>query len=348
VTAITPRRVLLCEDSRVYATALMRVLNYDGDITVAAVCTTAEETIAALPHVRPDIVIMDLELPGMDGLKAVEEIMSSRPLPILVLSARVSARNDKAAASLAAGAIDAIAKDDLDLHDPAGAAEAAFRRRVSMLTRARVIRHLRPELRAGSGARHLARRASVIGICASTGGPQVLAHLLAEFPADYPIPLLVVQHIGAGFTAGLAEWLDQTVCLRVAVASGGSQAGPGAWIAPEGAHLKLAATGQLYLDRRTVVGHHRPSGDVLLASIAAVAGRAGVAVVLSGMGADGAAGAAAVHARGGLAIAQDEESSAVYGMPKAAVELGVELVLPPHEIAASLLDLVRGPHLGGQ
>jgi two-component system chemotaxis response regulator CheB len=124
------------------------------------------------------------------------------------------------------------------------------------------------------------------------------------------------------------------------------QAGPGAWIAPEGAHLKLAATGKLYLDRRTVAGHHRPSGDVLLASIAAVAGRAGVAVVLSGMGADGAAGAAAVHARGGLAIAQDEESSAVYGMPKAAVDLGVELVLSPHEIAVSLLELVHGPHLG--
>jgi two-component system, chemotaxis family, protein-glutamate methylesterase/glutaminase len=343
-----PRRVLLCEDSRVYATALMRVLNYDGDITVAAVCATAEETIAALPHIRPDIVIMDLELPGMDGLKAVEEIMSSRPLPILVLSARVSARNDKAAASLAAGAIDAIAKDDLDLHDPAGAAEAAFRRRVSMLTRARVIRHLRPELRTGSGSRHLARRASVIGVCASTGGPQVLAHLLAAFPADFPIPLLVVQHIGDGFTAGLAQWLDQTVRLPVAVASGGTQAGPGAWIAPEGAHLKLAATGQLYLDRRTVVGHHRPSGDVLLASIAAVAGRAGVAVVLTGMGADGAAGAAAVQARGGLAIAQDEESSAVYGMPKAAIDLGVEVVLSPNEIAASLLGLRHQRQLGAR
>jgi two-component system, chemotaxis family, protein-glutamate methylesterase/glutaminase len=346
VTLKTPRRVLLCEDSRVYATALMRVLNYDGDITVAAVCATAEETIAALPHIRPDIVIMDLELPGMDGLKAIEEIMSSRPLPILVLSARVGARNDKAAASLAAGAIDAIAKDDLDLHDPAGAAEAAFRRRVSMLTRARVIRHLRPGLRTGSGSRHLARRASVIGVCASTGGPQVLAHLLAAFPADFPIPLLIVQHIGAGFTAGLAQWLDQTVGLRVAVARGGTQAAAGAWIAPEGAHLKLAVTGQLYLDRRTAAGHHRPSGDVLLTSIAAVAGRAGVAVVLTGMGADGAAGAAAVQARGGLAIAQDEESSAVYGMPKAAIDLGVEVVLSPNEIAVSLLGLRHQRQLG--
>jgi two-component system chemotaxis response regulator CheB len=125
------------------------------------------------------------------------------------------------------------------------------------------------------------------------------------------------------------------------VARGGTRAGPGAWIAPEGAHLKLATTGQLYLDRQTVVGHHRPSGDVLLASIAAVTGRAGVAVVLTGMGADGAAGAAAVQARGGLAIAQDEESSAVYGMPKAAIDLGVEVVLSPNEIAAALLGLLH-------
>jgi two-component system, chemotaxis family, protein-glutamate methylesterase/glutaminase len=346
VTAVTPRRVLVCEDSRVYATALTRALHYDGDITVAAFCTTAEEAIAALPRIRPDLVIMDLELPGMDGLRAVEEIMSALPLPILVLSASVSAESDKAAAVLAAGALDAIAKDDLDLRDPASAAGVAFRRRIRMLSRARVIRHLRPELRAGSGAYDLARRASVIGVCASTGGPQVLAHLLDALPADYAIPLLVVQHIGAGFTEGLVRWLDQSARLPVAVATSGARAGPGAWIAPEGAHLKLGVAGQFYLDKRTVAGHHCPSGDALFESIAAVAGRAGVAIVLSGMGADGAAGAAAVRARGGLAIAQDEESSAVYGMPKAAADLGVEVVLSPNEIATFLLSLVYEPRLG--
>jgi two-component system chemotaxis response regulator CheB len=338
--------VLVCDDSRVYAAALTRVLSYGGEITVAAVCATASAAIAALPSIRPDLVIMDLELPGMDGLTAVEEIMSSQPLPILVLSALVSASSGRAAAALAAGALDAIAKDHLDLRDPAGIAAATFRRRIKVLSRARVIRHLRPELRTGPGRAYRARRAAVIGVCASTGGPQVLAYLLGALPAGYPIPLLVVQHIGAGFAAGFAEWLDQTVPLRVAIASSGVQAGPGAWIAPEGAHLKLTATGQLYLDRRGVAGHHCPSGDALLESVAAVAGRAGVAVVLSGMGTDGAAGAAAVRARGGLAIAQDNESSAVYGMPKAAIALGVEVVLSPSEIAASLLSLVHEPHLG--
>ena len=130
------------------------------------------------------------------------------------------------------------------------------------------------------------------------------------------------------------------------VAESGVPAGPGAWLAPDGAHLTLTGTGRLALDRRTVTGRHRPSGDVLLASIAAAAGSSGVAVVLSGIGTDGALGAAAVRRSGGLAIAQDEESSAVFGMPKAAIDLGVDVVLPPGRIAACLLGLQPEPFPG--
>ncbi len=337
---MTTRRVLVCEDSRVYAIALTRMLEYDGDITVTEVCGTAREAIAALPRADPDLVTMDLELPGMDGLRAVEEIMSSRPVPILVLSAHVGASSSNAAAALAAGALDAVAKDDLDLRDPAGPAALAFRRRIKVLCRAHVIRHLRAALKTSSGP---GRLASVIGICASTGGPQILARLLAALPADYPIPILVVQHIGTGFADELANWLDQAVRLPVGLARAGLRIGPGAWIAPADTHLKLAVTGELCLDRRTVVGSHRPSGDVLFASIAAAAGRAGVAIVLTGMGADGAVGAAAVRRRGGMAIAQDKESSAVFGMPKAAIDLGVDVVLPPADIASILLGLCHRP-----
>ena len=340
---MTTRRVLVCENSRVYAAGLSRMLEYDGDITVAAVCGTAREVIAALPRVKPDLVTMDLELPGMDAMTAIEEIMSSRPLPILVLSSHVGAGREEAAAALAVGALDAIAKNDLHLGDPAGRAGVAFRRRVRVLSRAHVIRHLRAGLKLGLGRRGLVRRASVIGICASTGGPQVLARLLEALPAGYPIPIMIVQHIGTGFTGALVRWLDMSVQLPVALASGGRPACPGAWIAPDGAHLKLTAAGMLSLDRRTLAGRHRPSGDVLFESIAAAAGRAGVAIVLSGIGSDGAAGAAAVRGRGGLAIAQDKESSAVYGMPKAAIDRGVDVVLSPAEIANYLLGLSHEP-----
>jgi two-component system chemotaxis response regulator CheB len=327
------QRMLICEDSSVYAAALRRVLEYDGDIVVAAVCASAEEAIAALPRIRPDLVTMDLELPGMDGLTAVEQIMNSGPVPILVLSGLVGAGSATAAAAMAAGAVDAMAKGDLDLVDPASAVSVAFRRRVRVLCRARVIRHLGALLK---GRPHVpAHQASVVGICSSTGGPQVLAGLLEA-----------LQHISAGFTEGLAHWLGEAVPLPVGIATDGAPLKPGIWIAPDGAHLKLTVTGHLALDRQTLTGHHRPSADVLLASIAEAAGAGGVAVVLTGMGSDGALGAAAVRRAGGLAIAQDEASSAVYGMPRAAIEGGTDIVLPPNGIAARLLGLNHRPLIG--
>ena len=319
------------------------MLEYDGDITVAAVYATAEEAIAALPRVQPDVMTMDIELPGMDGLAAIEEIMSSRPLPILVISAGAENGSQQAGAALAAGALDAISKDDLNWDDPGGATAAALRRRVRVLSRAQVIRHPRARLRGTPAGPRPGRRASVIGICGSTGGPYVLARLLRALPADYAIPILVVQHISAGFTEGLARWLDQSVSLPVGIAADGAPPAPGVWVAPDGAHLKLAPTGRLCLDRRTDTGHYRPSGDVLFESIAAVAGKTGVAVVLTGMGSDGASGAATIRRAGGVAIAQDRESSAIYGMPRAAIARGADLVLSPDEIAAYLTGLRYQP-----
>jgi two-component system chemotaxis response regulator CheB len=340
VTAVL--RVLICEASRGYAVRLKRVLEHDGDITVAAVCATAEEAIDALPMVQPDVVTMDLDLPGMGGLAAIEEIMSDRPLPLLAISVGADER-DLAAAALAAGALEVIGKDDLDLRDPAAAVAAAFRQRIRILSHTHVILHPRARLRGMPTPQSLGRPASVIGMCGSTGGPYVLARLLQDLPADYEIPILVVQHISAGFTEGLVRWLDQSVPLHVGIAADGAVPAPGAWIAPEGAHLKLARSGRLVLDRSTVAGHHRPSGDVLFESIAAVTGKTGVAIVLSGMGNDGASGAAAVRRRGGLAIAQDRESSAIYGMPQAAIAFGTDLVLSPVEIVAQLLGLRYEP-----
>jgi two-component system chemotaxis response regulator CheB len=337
-------RVLICEDSTVYAVGLRRTLEHGRDITVVGVCPTAEEALAELPTVRPDLVTMDLELPGMDGLAAIEEIMSSRPVPVVVLSGFVGPDGEKAAAALGAGAVDACAKGDLDLSDPAGVTAAAFRARIRVLARVPVIRHPRARLRLAHSAQGPGgRRASVVGICASTGGPQVLLHVLSSLPPNYPIPLLLVQHIGPGFTEGLARWLDGNVGLKVAVAEDHLPLAAGAWVAPEGAHLCLGGDGRLALDRDAPSGPHRPSADALLNSIAARAGRAAAAVVLTGMGRDGAAGVAAVRRAGGLVIAQDEVSSAVFGMPKAAIEQGADLVLPPSGIADALAHLGHLP-----
>ena len=308
-----------------------------------SICATAEAAIAALPGALPDLVTMDLELPGMSGLEAVEQIMSSSPVPILVISSFAGRGSFKAAAALAAGALEVVAKDDLDLRDPMSPAAAAFRRRVQVLAGARVIKHPRAQLRpAGSASLPPIRSRAVvaIGIVASTGGPQALLTVLAALPGDFRVPLLVVQHIAAGFTEGLAIWLDEAAPLSVQLARAGDPLGPGVWIAPDGAHLFMRPDRTLMLDRHTEVGLHRPSGDVLLSSLADFAGAAAVGVILSGMGTDGAAGVDAIRAAGGVTIAQDEESSAIYGMPRAAAEHGVELVLPITEIAPTLLELV--------
>ena len=330
-----PTRVVICEDSRTYAAALRRTLEHGGEIDVVGSFTTAEAAIAALPKLRPDLVTMDLELPGMGGLEAVEEIMSAGPLPILVLSSHVGTKTQNAAAALAAGALDAIAKDDLDLLNATGAAASALRRRVGLLSRARVIRHPRARLNARKPRTLDTRTIAAIGICTSTGGPPALATLLGGLPRSYRIPILIVQHISAGFTEGLAKWLDGAVPLPVALAVAGARLGPGIWIAPEGAHLVVRGS-RLVLDTTTPAGHHRPSGDQLLLSLAKSFKSHAAAVVLTGMGKDGAAGAHAVRAAGGFVIAQDEATSAVYGMPKIVAEAGADQVLPLQEIAPRL------------
>lgn len=339
-------RVLVCTGSPAFATGFRRMLEHTGEIVVVAVCSTTAEALALLPRVRPGLVAMDIELHRSAGLTAIEEIMSTQPVPILALSGQASPGGDDAAAALAAGALEVVAKSAVKWQEPAGTAAEALRLRIRILSHARVIRHPRARLRGAAARRDAGRPSSVIGICGSTGAPYVLSLILGGLPAAFPIPVLVVQHITPGFAGGLARWLDQTVPMPVRMASDGATAGPGAWVAPDGAHLKLGRSGRLRLDRRTDEGRYRPSGDMLFQSMADSAGDGAVAVVLTGMGSDGAVGAAIVRHAGGLAIAQDEGSSAIYGMPRAAAARGVDLVLPPDEIAACLAGLRLRPPAG--
>jgi two-component system chemotaxis response regulator CheB len=333
------RRVLVCEDSKTYALGISRLLERGHEFEVVAVCGSAEETIARLASLEPDLVTMDIELPGMSGSEAIEQIMSIFPVPILVLSGHAGRGSQTAVLALAAGALDAVAKDDLDFSDLDGAAATALRQRAKVLSGVKVIRHPRARLGKGRSLAKWSRAASAIGICASTGGPQALASLLADIPATFAIPILVVQHISAGFVESFARWLDSEVPLPVRLAVHAARPTAGVWIAPEGAHLLIAGTGLLALEANPAAVLHRPSGDVLLRSLAATSGQNAVAVVLTGMGRDGAEGLGDVHQAGGLTIAQDEETSAVFGMPRAAAERGAELVLRLEEIAPRLRAL---------
>jgi two-component system chemotaxis response regulator CheB len=333
-------RVLICEDSKTYSACLTRLLERDPGIEVVGVCESAEQTIARLPALTPDLVTMDLELPGMSGAAAIEQIMAILPVPILVLSGQVERDSHAAVSALAAGALDVMPKADLDMGDLDSSAAQALRKRVRLLCRIRVIRHPRAHFAdRGATPASWARAASVIGVVASTGGPPALATMLAGLPATFPLPIFVVQHMSPGFLEGFARWLDGEVPLPVQLAVAGARPCPGVWVAPEGAHLVLTANGRVELDDRTVDGLHRPSGDMLLRSLAAHVGRDAVAVVLSGMGRDGADGLGEVQGAGGLTIAQDQATSAVYGMSRAAAECGAQLVLPIGEISGRLRAL---------
>ena len=283
----------------------------------------------------------------MSGLEAIGDgVWSARPTPILLLSSHVGAQNSIAAAALASGALDAISKEGIPVNDPDDAAAIAFRRRVKLLGGAHVIRHPRARLngrRVAPTTTPAAPRGSVIGICASTGGPHALATLLSGIPTGFPVPILVVQHIAVGFSEGLARWLNATVPLAVRLAEDGAQVLPGVTLAPDGADLVLGPEGVLTLDRTTPPALHRPSADALLRSIAQHARSAGVAVVLTGMGRDGADGLGAVREAGGLTIAQDEETSAVYGMPCEAAKRGASVILPIGKIADALTAIALEP-----
>ena len=331
-------RILVCEDSPTFALGLKRFLEHDPDLRVAATCGTADEAVSLAAGSNFDLIVMDLELPDAPGTTAIERIMKLRPTPILVLSAHAGRGSRFAVEALGAGALDARPKSDIALREPATARAAMFRRLVKRLARTRMSgkwTRTTPPPQSVNGQ----RPASVIGIAASTGGPPALQAVLRTLPAEFPVPVLVVQHMAEGFIDGLAEWLDGSVDIPVALAAHGAPLARGVWIAPDGAHLILDASREMRLDAETIAGYHRPAADVLFSSLATCARSGGVSVVLTGMGTDGAEGTAAVRSAGGLTIAQEPDTAALYGMPRAAVENGAELVLPLDHIGGALAAL---------
>jgi two-component system, chemotaxis family, protein-glutamate methylesterase/glutaminase len=334
-----PRRFLVCEDSRAYATALSRFLGQDDQIEVVGIVPSGEQAIAAVERLKPDLLTLDMQLPGMDGLEVVKRLMGDNPLPIVILSGTVAKGSEQAAEALASGALEVLAKDRLRLDHLDDVWAQAMRSRLRRLSSMRVGRPARMPATVRPGpAENLARPVGAVGIGASTGGPPVLEAILGGLPADFPVPLLVVQHMAPGFIEGFARWLDRKLPVAVRLAGEGDRMTPGVWFAPDGAHLRLAKSKRFVLDGETEATH-RPSIDVLLESLARSLGAEAVGVVLTGMGKDGAEGAAAIRQAGGLAIAQDEDSSVVYGMPRAVAEGGADFVLSPAAIVEALCGL---------
>jgi two-component system chemotaxis response regulator CheB len=337
------RRIAVCEDSKAYAAALKSFLERDAEIEVVGSFQTAEDLIAALDSLDPDLVTMDLELPGISGLEAIESIMGERPLPILVVSSHAGKRSERAAEALAAGAVETIHKERVGIGDPDDIWATALRSHIKRLASLKLKQHRHAKRRSKPSPRSdLNRPVRAVAIGASTGGPRALQVVLGALPADFPMPVLVVQHIASGFGDGLVRWLQELIPPRVRMAEEGISAEPGVWFAPDDAHLLLDSTMTFALDRETSSGPHRPSIDMLFNSVADAVGEESVGVVLTGMGRDGADGVEAIRAAGGMVIAQDELTSAVFGMPRAAIEGGADLVLPLEEIGPTIRTIRAG------
>ncbi len=334
-------RILVVDDSVVIQNILVQLLEYEAGFEVVGTAQDGREAVRLTALLRPDAITMDIHMPYMDGLEAMRQIMNTTPTPIVVVASELHGNNaDLAAKAIAAGALTIVDK-------PQGVSLADYGAvRGQLVAAIRLIAGV--ELVALSGNLPRDRNflegeshPKIIAVGASTGGPGVLQQVLRALPDDLAIPIVIVQHITAGFGPGFVRWLDSVTAIRVQLAEDQGALTPGvAFIAPEGQHMTVTPAGIVRLDASPPVSGVRPSVTRLFTSVAESYQAAAVGILLTGMGDDGAHGLESMWNMGAYTIAQEEKSCVVYGMPKAAVEKGVVCqVLTPDEIAAFLVRL---------
>jgi len=345
-----PIRVLLVDDSFITLAILKRILATAPEIRVVGTANNGREALDVIPVLQPDVICTDLHMPGMDGLEFIRAVMEKFPRPILVVS--VSVQKDQTTnifQLLEAGAIDVMAKPRSMAVVGYGPDAQELIGKIKVLAGVVVIRKRRkePYTMAAPDKNNLppieAMPPAIIGIGASTGGPQAFQEILSHLPGDFPVPLLCVQHISEGFMQGLVDWLAGKCPLKIMIAVTGILPQPGTVYFPrEGTHLVLDSQGRLECSSTPPYNGHRPSVSVTLKSLAQQYGKDAAGVLLTGMGRDGVDGMRAIAQAGGTTIAQDEESCTIFGMPKEAIAANAaRYVLPLPKIAPTLLKLLN-------
>lgn len=324
---------------------LTKWLQHDGDIDVIDGGAAGPELTQPLDRVHADLVIATAEMATSLAVAEIVTMLRPSRAPIIAVIDRIASGSSEADEILAAGATEVIPRTQLRTDEPGSAQAVTVRHRIRRRVRANGgYRETGSRSQLGAN-RSRATRPMAVAICASTGGPQAIEQILTALPGDYPLPILVVQHIADGFMNGFVEWLNTRVSLPVSLARDGMELGAGAWFAPDDADLVLLPSLKLALERSDQDRIHRPSADALLESMAEVIGSNAVGVVLTGMGRDGGDGVAALRRRQACVIAQDEASSVIFGMPRTAIERGAQLVLPLSQIAPELMRIARNPGL---
>jgi two-component system chemotaxis response regulator CheB len=335
-------RILVVDDSPLVRKILVQMLQSEPGFEVVGEARDGQEAVQMTATLRPDVVTMDINMPGVNGLEAIRQIMSTTPTPITVVSNNVSKTNRQIASSaLSAGALTVVEKPKGLTAADYAAVQAQLATAIRLVAGVQVVTlSSRPfaKQRGGEDAQTLIK---LVAVAASTGGPGVLHQIFSLLPRDLSFPIVVVQHITSGFGAGFAQWLNSVTAAEVRIARDGEPVVPGyILIAPEGKHMTISPGRIVRLDNSPPVNSLRPSADRLFASVAKVYRSSAMGVVLTGMGSDGAEGLAAIWRVGGYTIAQDEASCVVFGMPRVAIERGVvHQVLSPEEIGALMLHL---------
>jgi len=370
-------RVLIVDDSAFMRKVLVSILATDPQIEIIGEARDGREAIAMNESLRPDVISMDIMMPHVDGLQATEQIMSTNPRPIVIVSSEAKEGAEMTLRSLELGAIDFVPKPSSGIDLDMNSIRDEICRKLKMAARVRVVRNARnlgaeksrgtltnspyakgspsngngngsyPPVVANCNSRH-----PLVVMAASTGGPQTLMQLVPAIPSDFSGSILLIQHMPGTFTAQFSKQLSEVASIRVKEAEHGEELAPGTmYVCPGSHHLRISGAGRIQLEEGERINGYRPCADVTMESAAAFAGPMCVSVVLTGMGADGSKGVQAVKSNGGHVIAQDENSCVIFGMPAEAIKTGsVDQVLSldsiPHALEKRSLFLMGAAKVG--
>lgn len=349
-------KVLIVEDSAVVSKVLVEIMKRDPEIVVVDVAYNGKEAIELTVKLKPDVITMDLDLPLIDGLEATKQIMAYQPTPILILSsAGFKERLLTAFKAISYGALEIWEKGFME-GDNFEKTSNDLLSKIKFLAGIKVIHHPLGKLQSPTRQAEAFAlwievdkipktklKGRAVAIVSSTGGPSALLRILKVLPKNFPCPIFVVQHITAGFGEGLVDWLDNECDIEVKSPKYNEMVGPAVvYVAPEGLHMRVVPPQLIKLDNEPLYKIHKPSGDILLESVGKVYKEGAIGIILTGMGDDGARGMKVIKENNGATIAQDEKSSIVFGMPKAAIDMNViDKILPIDAIPLEIIKLLK-------
>jgi len=337
-------RVLIVDDSASMRLFIEQLVGAAGDMEVVGVAVNGAEAVTLTCSLRPDIVVMDIHMPIMDGYAATKEIMQCCPTPIVVASALVKGDSGREVfLALEAGAVAAVEKPrrgSAQHADSCDAFVATLRETATVKVKKQACS---PALMPAPDLPAAIIPYSLVAIGSSTGGPVALQQLLNQLPADFALPIVVVQHISPGFIAGMVAWLEKSCKLPISVAVAGEYVQAGhVYFAPDATHIIVGSNGRISFNTSPPIHSVRPAASYLFKSVARSYGNRVIGVLLTGMGCDGAQELLELHKLGAVTLLQDKASCVVYGMPGVAAKLGAgDYHLPPEQIARQLVRLSR-------